>query len=858
VTAAVRPGGGSVLSGTTKIWLLNAAIAGATLALWWGVVRHLPHAPTAVQLPWWLLAAAFAVSEIFVVHLEFRREAHSFSLGEIPFVLGLFFASPTVFLLAQVVGALVALTLYRRQGPLKLVFNLGHFCLEAALGVALFTALGGGSGPLSPTGWAAALVATLVTSTLAVVLILVAISLSEGRPQFRELPQAAGLASVITAANTTLGLAAAAILWIAPAASWLLAVPSVVVFLSYRAYTLQRSKHDKIEFLYESTRVVNQSPELEAAVAALLRQARKMFKAELAELVLLPADQGDAVLRTTLGPGEELDVMRPAAGPLWWTDVCQLERAVVHSRSAPEGRVSWQIAGCQIRDALVSPLKGETRLLGAMLVANRLGEVSTFDAEDLTLFETLANHAVVCLENGRLEKSLAQLTELKEQLRHQAFHDPLTQLANRALFTDRVEHALARTGGGRKRVAVLFIDLDDFKVVNDSLGHSAGDELLVAVAGRLTGCLRPPDTAARLGGDEFAILLEDIDSTAPAVLVAERIIKELQRPLAVHGHDAPVHASVGIALSSDDVDADALLRNADVAMYRAKSHGKNGYEIFQPGMHVAVMERLQLLNELRQAVAQREFAVHYQPLLDLATGEIAGFEALVRWQHPRRGLVPPTLFIPLAEESGLIGAIGTDVLRQACRQLRLWHARHGLDAPPLLTVNISPSELDRAGFVDEVATVLREEEVHPACLVLELTESVLVRDTAATLSTLHALKDLGVRLAIDDFGTGYSSLGYLSHFPVDIIKIAKPLIDRVGEGADGSTLARAIVKLAAEMRLDVIAEGIERPGQRDELRRMGCGIGQGALFADALPADDLEALLLRTPARPVEQVLILP
>ena len=439
-------------------------------------------------------------------------------------------------------------------------------------------------------------------------------------------------------------------------------------------------------------------------------------------------------------------------------------------------------------------------------------------------------------------RDISDRKELEIQLAHQAFHDPLTGLANRALLLDRMDHALGASGrpGGR-RVALLYLDLDDFKTVNDGLGHDAGDAILREAAARLGGAVRPGDTASRLGGDEFAVLLEDITDPAVAYEIGARVLESLQTPFEVDGAVAPVSASLGIAVSTSGDDAAALMRNADLAMYRAKGDGKGRFEVYERGMHAAVVARMALKADLRRGVQAGEFEAHYQPIIELATGRASGVEALARWRHPERGIVTPDTFIPLAEETGLIIQIGSDVLRQACRDLAAWQRELGPAAPATVSVNLSARQIADPGLIDEVQRALDEAGLPPSALTLEVTESVLLADTDAAASTLKTLKSLGVSLALDDFGTGYSSLSHLERFPVDIVKIDKSFVDLIG--GNESPLVAAIVHLGDMFHLAVTAEGIEDAGQLVHLRRLGCQRGQGYYFARPLPAEDLRARL---------------
>jgi len=440
-------------------------------------------------------------------------------------------------------------------------------------------------------------------------------------------------------------------------------------------------------------------------------------------------------------------------------------------------------------------------------------------------------------------RDVTERRRLQAELAHQAFHDSLTGLANRSLFGDRVSHVLARNLRRPKLFAVFLIDLDDFKTVNDSLGHAAGDELLVVIAKRLESCLRPEDTCARLGGDEFAVLIEDITSLDDAVTVARRMLARMAEPLRVLGSEITVDASIGIALGAGADSASEILRSADLAMYRAKGDGKSRYAIYEPTMHERVLERLALKADLQRSVLAEEFELHYQPIVALQSSAIVGVEALVRWQHPERGLVLPDEFVPLAEETGLILPLGRFVLQNACREGR---RLRGLGHRDLgISVNISATQLASSQLPAEVMAALRESSLEPSALTLEITESMLL-DTQPVITRLEDLKRLGVRIAIDDFGTGYSSLNYLRRFPVDVLKIAKPFVDEISTSADQERLASAIVRLGSTLGLDTVAEGIEERSQRDRLRSLRCRYGQGHFFSPPMPSADVEAVLQRS------------
>jgi len=442
-------------------------------------------------------------------------------------------------------------------------------------------------------------------------------------------------------------------------------------------------------------------------------------------------------------------------------------------------------------------------------------------------------------------RDVTERSRLEAELERRALFDSLTGLPNRAVFRDRLEHALARTARRPETLAVLLLDLDGFKLVNDSLGHDAGDDLLVVLGGRVTGCARSSDTVARLGGDEFAILLEDAVSEESALALAERILAALKQPFEVRGREVFVSASVGIAL--DDGSAaqpDDLIRNADTAMYAAKADGKGKCVVFQPAMHRRTLEFFEVQADLRRALIRGEFTLHYQPIVDFRTGRIEGLEALVRWNHPTRGLVMPGGFIPVAEEAGMIVPLGVWVLGEACRQTAEWRRRLGSAADLWISVNLSTRQLLEPDLIERVVEVLRESTLHPSALVLEITEGALMQDMEQTSLKLHALRDVGARLALDDFGTGSSSLGHLRKFPIDVLKIDKSFVDGVAEpGSEAAALVRAILELARTLRLSTVAEGIELPEQHELLAAAGCDWAQGYLFAKPMPPEQLEEIL---------------
>jgi diguanylate cyclase (GGDEF)-like protein/PAS domain S-box-containing protein len=451
-------------------------------------------------------------------------------------------------------------------------------------------------------------------------------------------------------------------------------------------------------------------------------------------------------------------------------------------------------------------------------------------------------------EAYRMAGSLTDVTrrkEAEERLLHDALHDGLTGLANRTLFGDRLHQALARS---RRRddysFAVLYVDFDQFKVINDSLGHLAGDEALVALARRLEACLRPGDTVARLGGDEFAVLVEDVDDVSQALRIADRIHAELSPPLRVRGHELFATASVGIARAAPRYEqAHELLRDADIAMYRAKRRGRGSSEIFDASMHVIATTRLKMETELRRALERQELRIHYQPVVSLETRRITGMEALVRWQHPERGLLLPEEFIPLAEEIGAIVPLGRWVLRNACAEARRWREGTNGGPPVAISVNLSARQFSQSDVLAVTCEALDESGLPAPSLRLELTESALMDDPVGAAAKLGQLKQLGVNLDIDDFGTGYSSLSYLRRFPIDALKIDRAFVSKMDAEVDDQEIVRTIITLAANLGVSAVAEGVETPAQEAQLRTFHCAYAQGFLFSRPVPAAEAAGLL---------------
>jgi diguanylate cyclase (GGDEF)-like protein len=574
-----------------------------------------------------------------------------------------------------------------------------------------------------------------------------------------------------------------------------------------------------MESLSEIERAIARHDPIQSILDTITTQARGLLGADAALLRMLdPDDAGTLVLASANG------VAQSAA-----QELARVPLAAAEITPPSFDRADLPGGLCT---AMAAAVRESDEVVGSLVVASSRPD-HRFTPADRQTLAAFADHVSLAVTDARTVQAM-----------HAAFHDALTGLATRALFLDRLAAAALRRD--RPTVGLLFVDLDRFKIVNDTMGHAAGDALLVQVADRIRGCLRAGDTAARFGGDEFAALLWGADLEESG-RVADRIIEAVRRPYLVNGRQVYINASIGIATGvAGECDADDLLRDADVAMYHAKRNGKGRRQVFEPHMHEELIERMLLEADLRRALERDELVLHYQPIISLDSGRVTGFEALLRWHRPGHGLVPPAQFVPLAEETGLIVPIGGWVLAEACRQADDWRRRFGPGTSIEMNVNLSARQLEQPGLVAEVAEVLARTQLPPSALVLEITETVLHSNVEAASATLGALKRLGIRLALDDFGTGYSSLSCLQQFPVDIIKIDRSFVESGRDGGRSTAFATAIVQLGQMLNLETVAEGIESTEHLDALRAARCEVGQGYLFSRPVPADQAAALLNRT------------
>jgi diguanylate cyclase (GGDEF)-like protein len=589
------------------------------------------------------------------------------------------------------------------------------------------------------------------------------------------------------------------------------------------------------EHLTRIQRLIARRAPLQQILDAITAGAAELLDLEMASLNLLEKDDpsvGSMVSSIGFAP-EVLAKMKriplPSAGvaglAVLGDELIMVEDYANSPIAIPE------VVRSSLKAVMAIPVHENGAVVGCLTVGTYTGP-REWDKPAQEILRAFAEHVSLALTDARTLEAM-----------NEAFHDSLTGLASRALFQARMDRAFATAEQENAGVAMLFVDLDRFKVVNDSLGHAAGDQLLVLAAERIKKCLRSADMAARLGGDEFAVLLPLVHGLDEAVPVARRILEAMREPFELNGKETFVSCSVGVAYSvAGGHDGQELMVSADLAMYQAKKQGKDRYEIFEPAMQAVFQAGLQMEADLRRAVVRHEFELRYQPIVHLKTGEITGLEALVRWQHPERGIIPPLDFIPLAEETGMIVPIGEWVLREACRQAARWNERR--DGKPLsVSVNMSAVQLEQADLPEVVASALSNSGLPATSLVIELTESLLVDHRPSTLRQLEQIKSLGVRLAIDDFGTGYSSLAYLRRFPIDIIKIDKSFVDDVGDVPAAAALTLGIIQLGQALHLSTIAEGIEDAGQLSELTDGNCELGQGYYFAEPLNDEDMGELL---------------
>ena len=788
---------------------------------------HIAHQP----LPWILLLVAFAATESFDVNLELGENAHSFTINEIPMVIGLFFLSPGELVAARVIGGLIVLIWPYRHNGVKFLFNAGLFIAEAGVALLVFhsiLALDWGT-----TGaWIGAIVAVIVMNALGALSVSTVINLSGGQPD--RLSRVLALGTISTFATANLGLLAVELLTDDVSAVWMLAPVIGVLYLAYRQYGSLQMKYSSLRQLHEFTRVLAASPELTTTIHHSLQQARAVMSARSAEICLFERGKGWSDVRLTLddegelhtAPADDLSDNDPLLALMGETG----GRSVVIGVGPSDEGAALILESRQAHDLAACALLSSGQVIGSIAVLDHRGQVSTFADEDLHVFETLANHVSVSLEKARLIDQLRSDAAEKE---YQALHDQLTGLGNRSLFMQLAELELESIRNEGGHVAVLLMDLNRFKDINDTLGHHAGDVLLGLVADRLAASLRPGDTAMRLGGDEFVFLLPNVRDRDHAQELGAELLHRLAEPFTIGNLGVAIGAALGIAVGPEHgADPGTLLQHADIAMYSAKEAGEGRALLFNHGLTIAGTRRLSLGGELRTALDNGDLEVHYQPVASIRSGEIMGMEALLRWNHSSHGWIPPEDIVALAEHLGLIRPLTTFVLEAAARQCCQWRLG-GYDLH--VAVNLATQSLIDANLPTDIIETLDRSGLAHDALILEITETQVIREPEQTLDVLHRLNDSGITIAVDDFGTGYSSLSYLTRLPVGEIKIDKSFVQQMMIDPTSQKIVRSIVDLGANLAMTVVAEGVEGLLVWDALDQMGCDLAQGYYLSR--PAD---------------------
>jgi diguanylate cyclase (GGDEF)-like protein len=809
------------LSPKGRVYLVAGALIVGSAALYGLVLDHARALEVPFHVTWWQIALLSLAAELLVVRLESRGETQTLSLGDVPVTIGLALASPIGLLVGRLAGAGFSLAIVRRQQAHKLVFNLSLFAFETAVAGSVYRAFLGGADPIELRAWLAALAAVLAADAVSVFGVTAVIALYAGAPRGASIRRALSVTWLTGIACTGIGLGVVASLWYEPLLSLILVPVVGAVYAMNRTYLTLSQRYRSLESLHRFTRDVGRSLDMETVGEAVLKSALELMRGEAAHLILL-GDDDDAML---ISADEDHTWVRPlsieqAAGAVRGLAPGHAARLIGDPSEIPE----W-LAPEPPREAAVALVEATDGALGLLLVMNARQDVSGFDRRDLTFFETLANHASKAIENSRLYRRLQG--EATERTR-QALHDPLTGLPNRHQLDERLVATLEEAGAADRQVAILLLDLELFKEVNDTLGHHAGDNILRSVCHRLEEVLPEGALLARFGGDEFVALLPDVASAATPIDLAEILLAALDQPFLEQELDIAIGASVGIALFPDHaLTASTLLQRADVAMYHAKG-SRSGYEVYSLDIDPFTPRRLALAGQIREAVERREIEMVYQPQIELATGLVTGVEALVRWRHPRLGLLTPDEFIPAAEHTGAIKPLTVEVLALSLDACRSWRAS-GLDLT--ISVNLSVTSLLDLGLPDDVGRLLQERSLPPEVLMLELTEGSIMTESRRSVRVLTALDDMGVQLSIDDFGTGYSSLSHLRRLPVSEIKIDRSFVAGLTLDEHDAVIVRTTIELGHQLGLRVVAEGAESLDSLDRLRELGCDGAQGFVIS---------------------------
>ena len=823
---------------TRRVIALTGVLAAVGTIMFVAVLRHPAHPPLTLYIPWWLLAILFGAAEVWVFHLQFGREAKSISISEVPLILGLFYAAPGPLMLGRVLGPAVVIVLWRRQTPLKAALNICLFYANGAVAIFTFRLFGAGSVSDGPRTWIAAVAAA--TLSIGVDLLVLSLILRWYTGSARTDSIKGSLAGLsIAAGSSVVGIVSVLTLRLGPLAAIPLALAGAVLMIGYRSYSALADRHTSLEKLFRFSRELNGAPATTEVLPAVLEQARQLMRAEVAEVLRFSGGAASTPAaslwrydgqRVVTDAGDRTALSQRLVQALILDGEAVL---LTHAQPTASAFLRSRAAG----EAVVAPLTVEGETVGVLAVYDRLGEVRGFADSDVRLLQTVANHASVALHNEMLIG----------RLRHDALHDALTGLPNRSHLTALATSAVARAAAGKSRVAMMIIDLNGFKIVNDTLGHHVGDQLICEVAARFLAAAGPGVTVARLGGDEFAVLVEPAEGDAMAV--AAIMIDALTAPVLIGEDRLHLSGAVGIAIAPDHATAVGdLLKRADIAMYAAKN-GAESAVVYRPDIDVNDPSLLSLMGELREALTNGEIDIEVEPVTDLRGGRIIAAEALVRWHHPTRGTLRPDAFLPLAERNGLIVPLTELVLNRAVAACAAWRSG-GLNAG--ISVNLSARSLLDRTLPGTVADVLRRHRLPAHLLTLEITESIVISDADRAIGLLAELRALGVRLALDDFGTGYSSLTYLSALPIQQLKIDRSFVTRIMESARDAAIVTSLIDLAHHLGLQVIAEGIEDAEVADRLRRLGCEYGQGYFFSMSMAPELLPAWAAR--AMPLEPI----
>jgi diguanylate cyclase (GGDEF)-like protein len=768
------------------------------------------------HLPWWSLALAFAGADRIQFDFEIRREAISFTLSDLPLTLALFFCSPSQLLAGRLVGLALVSLLVGRRVDRKQILNLTNAATECAVAMLVFRSLPGNHSPSDPATWIYAFAAILAANALSLALVTTAMRWHGAQPMIRNMATAMGVTMI---GNMSLAILAATLMTTIPAALIPFGVLMSLVAFTYRGYNALMKRHASLEQLYEFTRLVSGSQRPELVLRAMLHDARRLLRSDLAAIVLRPDDAGDSGTQWFHSTGNRvLGEMSLAELASYTGDGYSL--VIPRDPRDPKHRELLRRLGA--KDCVVAPIFEGNQAIGMMIACDRETEVSTFTSEDGRVITTIANHAGIALENGRL---IERLHEQAAQREHESLHDPLTGLPNRSRFLRDVARAIEEAQSTGEAFAVALLDLDDFKQVNDTLGHHNGDLLLAQVASRLRAAVSERVVVARLGGDEFGLLTPLGASTESARRLGATIEKAFRETFLAENIPLEVAVSVGFALYPEHGDdPSTLMQRADVAMYEAKASRSSGVAIYDAERDRNTPRRLAFATDLRSALDAGAITLAYQPKATLRNGAVGGVEALARWVHPEYGPVPPDEFIALAERTGLIESLTQHVLVQGFDQLEQWTAE-GLEVG--MSLNLSMHNLIDPKLPAMISRLLSRRSIRSSSVTFEVTETTMMVEPATVSRILHELSDLGTKISIDDFGTGHSSLSYLRQLPVDELKIDKSIVFPLTTDPNAAAIVRSIIDLASSLGISVVAEGVEDLATWDALLEMGCDVAQG-------------------------------